>query len=103
MTELFIKKVNALGQEEQEKIKSKLKDSAEGITVATSFEIPERKMQAVQESVRNITGTDARPEFVLSKDILCGIELRVKGYALGWNVDAYLKYLEEEFGKVLES
>ena len=101
MTDMFIKKMHALDQEEQEKIKSKLRDSAAGITIATSFGVPEHKLQAVTEAVRNITGPDAQPEFVLSKDILCGIELRAKDYKLGWNVDEYLKSLEEEFGRVL--
>ena len=102
MTAMFIKKMGALDQEELDAIKTKLKDSGEGITIATSFAIPEQKQQAVTEAVRRIAGPDTQPEFVLSKDILCGIELRVQGYTLGWNVDAYLQSLEEEFGKVLE-
>ncbi len=98
----FLRKLNTLDQEELDIIKTKLKVSGDGITIATSFEIPEQKLRAVSETVRRITGTDLKPEFVLSKDVLCGIELRAKGYTLGWNVDVYLKSLEEEFGRMLE-
>lgn len=103
MLEMFMKKINAIDGEELGQIKTKLRDSGDGITVATSFEIPRQKLQAIRETVRRITGPDSQPEFVLSNDILCGIELRAKGYTLGWNVDAYLKSLEEELGKALGS
>lgn len=101
MTDMFLRKLNALDQNELDVIKTKLQDSGEAITVATSFEIPEQKVQAVREAIQLISGADPQPEFVLSKDILCGIELRVKGYNIGWNVDAYLRSLEEEFERVL--
>jgi len=76
MTDMFLRKLNALDQNELDVIKTKLQDSGEAITVATSFEIPEQKEQAVREAIQLITGVDPQPEFVLSKDILCGIELR---------------------------
>ncbi len=103
MLEVFMKKVDAIGREELDQIKTKLKDSGEGVTVSTSFEIPGQKLQEIRETVLRIAGPDSQPEIVLSKDILCGIELRAKGYTLGWNVDAYLKSLEEELGKALGS
>ena len=103
MTAMFLKKMSALKQEELDDIKAKLRDSQEGITVTTSFTIPEQQLQAVSETVRRITGLDAEPEFALSKDILCGIELRGHGYTLGWNLDAYLTSLEKEFGKGIGS
>lgn len=103
MLEVFMRKINAIDREELDEIKTKLKDSGDGITVATSFEIPGQKLQSIRETVQRITGRDSQLEFVLSRDILCGIELRAKGYTLGWNVDAYLKSLEEELGKALGS
>ncbi|KPK02181.1 MAG: hypothetical protein AMK71_03250 [Nitrospira bacterium SG8_35_4] len=103
MTAMFLKKMSALEQEELDTIKTKLKDSGEGITVSTSFALPEQKLEAISQTVRRITGLDVPPKFVQSKDILCGIELRAHGYTLGWNLDAYLTSLEKEFGKVIGS
>jgi len=102
LTEKFIQKINALDPTEQEKLRSALKDALAGVTVAASFEIPQQKREALRETVRRITGRDAQPEFVVSQDILCGIELRAQGYTLSWNVDEYMGSLEEAFGRELE-
>jgi len=101
MTDLFVRKLNALEQKDLDAIRTKLKDSEDGIMIATSFEIPEHQLQEVRGAVQRITRTDAGPHVVISRDILCGIEMRAKGYTFGWSVESYLTSLEEEFGKAM--
>jgi F-type H+-transporting ATPase subunit b len=103
MAEMFMKKIKALDQKSRDEIINKLKDAGGKITVATSFTLSEQQEQFITEAVQGITGPDAKPVFILSKDIICGIELRAKGYAFGWNAEAYLKSLEDEFGRMIES
>jgi F-type H+-transporting ATPase subunit b len=103
MAEMFMKKINALDQKTRDEIINKLKDAGGKLTIATSFELTKQKKQTISETIQRIIAPGAHPEFFISKDILCGIELRAKGYAFGWNVDVYLKSLEDEFGRMIES
>lgn len=103
MAGMFIKKIDSLDAGERETIQSKLRSYREGIIVATAFDIPERKRDEIIHAVRGISGDSTQIKFVLSKDLICGIELRAEGYTLGWNMDEYLNSLEAELMKILEA
>ena len=46
-------------------------------------------------------GRLARVLFEVDTDLLCGIELRAEGNAIGWSLEKYLGEVEEDFRKTL--
>jgi F-type H+-transporting ATPase subunit b len=100
---VFIKKINALNDAKGEKITHAIQDSASGITIATSFELPGDKRQSILQAVREIQVENKDVRFIVSNDIVCGIELRENGYVIGWNLDDYLNSLEKDFNKAIKA
>ena len=41
------------------------------------------------------------PSFLTRPELVCGIELHVGGYKVGWSVQEYLLSLSEELGKLI--
>lgn len=101
MTDKFLKRINTLDEGEVEAIRSAMKNVEEGFTVASSFDVQEQKQRVLSEVVRRMSGGDASVRFVRSDDLVCGIELRAEGYSLGWNIDEYLKSIEDDFGRAI--
>ncbi len=99
---VFIKKISEYDEAKGEKITHSLQNPAEGIKIATSFELPGDQRDLILKAVRTLRAENREVEFIVSKDILCGIELRENGYVIGWNLEDYLKSLEKDFNKAIE-
>ncbi len=100
---VFIKKINEFNEAKVGKITHAMQDSASGITIATSFELPGDQRQLILQSVRELQIENKDVRFIVSNDIICGIELRGNGYVIGWNLDDYLYSLEKDFSKAIEA
>ncbi|MDR4499532.1 MAG: hypothetical protein MRK02_16685 [Candidatus Scalindua sp.] len=100
---LFLKKIKEVNGANGEKITQALRDSATGITIATSFELPEEQRDSILQAVRELAAENKDVTFIVSKDILCGIELREKDYVIGWNLENYLTSLEKDFDKAIKA
>lgn len=96
---VFIKKI----EEKGEKITPDPQDPVSGITIATSFELPVDQRDLILKAVRELQTDNKDIKFIVSKDILCGIELREDGYVTGWNLEDYLRSLEKDFNKAIEA
>jgi F-type H+-transporting ATPase subunit b len=99
---VFIKKIKEFDETKGEKITQTLRDSASGITIATSFELPGDKRDLILKAVRDFQVGNKDVKFIVSNDILCGIELRENGHVIGWNLEDYLNSLEKDFNKAIE-
>ncbi|GJQ58975.1 MAG: F0F1 ATP synthase subunit B [Candidatus Scalindua sp. AMX11] len=86
-----------------EKVTQTLRNSPTGITIATSFELPGEQRQTISEAVREFLVENRDVKFIVSKDIICGIELKGNGYVIGWNLEGYLNSLEEDFNVAIEA
>ncbi len=100
---VFIKKIKEFNEAKGEKITDALQDPATGITIATSFELPGDQRDLILKTVSELAVESNDVKFIISKDILCGIELREKGYVIGWNLEDYLNSLEKDFNKAIEA
>lgn len=103
MIKVFLHKIENIDTAELEKLKVALKESENGVTVATSFEVPDKEQGSVIQAIRNLAGTGYKVRFVKSEDIICGIELRLKGYLMGWSLKEYIQSLRDDIDKALSS
>jgi len=99
---VFLVRLSQLGNEEVRKIKESAQKSRKGIGIFSTFEIPANKQQEITRGIHAYIADGIDITFKTSPDILCGIELKTNGYVIGWNLNNYLKTLEEETSKAIE-
>ena len=71
------------------------------ILVRSSFTIPDEQSDRLIAAIREKIANNAEVEFEIVEDVICGIELRDRGYKISWNLEHYLTELETATAKVL--
>lgn len=93
ITNIFINKLEKLSDDEKEKIKKLFTSGDQQILVKSSFELPQSTQTTIQKTVNDLLGTEVQFQFLISPEIISGIELSTNGYKLSWNIAAYLDSL----------
>ncbi|CAN1208650.1 hypothetical protein TUMEXPCC7403_00415 [Tumidithrix helvetica PCC 7403] len=89
--------VTALTQTEQQ--------SSIALTLVSAFELPESIRTAIAQVLQNYLNAanlgDLDLDCETQPDLICGIELRGRGYKLTWSIEAYLDAIAENLASVL--
>ena len=72
------------------------------IYVYSSFTVSDSQKEHLTTAIGEQIAADAEVKFELKPDLICGIELRDRGYKISWNVENYLKDSEALTTKLLE-
>lgn len=72
------------------------------IEIRTSYPVSEESRQQVLSSLSKTFNDNVNVEFTTSKDLICGVELRVQSQRFTWSLDSYLTGLEETLFQTLE-
>ncbi|NER84058.1 MAG: ATP F0F1 synthase subunit B, partial [Leptolyngbya sp. SIO1D8] len=104
VVKVFLKRLNQLPESEKQVLKVAL-TQADGIPVMIRSSFP--LMEATQDALKAMVQTAAVVQvpilqFEIDPDLGYGIELRVPGYKLGWNLTAYLENLEHTLALTLD-
>jgi len=102
MVDVFIYRIKELGDDTLNKIKKSVRKSDQGISITSSFAIPQNKRQLIIRAMHEYISPGSNIQFEVSQDLICGIEIKVHGYVVGWNLEDYLKSLHEAFSKALD-
>lgn len=102
MTAVFVQKLKTLDAGKKQKIRDALLRSGQGIIIAASFDMDGSQRSSVTQAVHDMVSPGTEQQFIVARDILCGIELRMHGYMIGWTVDEYLKMIEENFNREIQ-
>jgi len=101
MVAAFLARLGEMDPEERRAFTEALEDADAAVSVYSSFEMPDAGRSVVSEGVRRILGGQRAVAFEQDSDLVCGIELRAGGRAVGWNVAGYLDRLESDFSQEL--
>ena len=100
--ETFIDRLYNLDKLQAEKISNApIPNPHHVILIHSSFVISEEKREHLITAIREQISTNAEVEFEIKEELICGIELRDRGYKISWNLDNYLTELETATAKVL--
>lgn len=102
MIDVFIHRIKELGDDTLNKIKESVQASDQGITVTAAFTIPSNKRHLITRTIHEHISPGIDIKYDVSRDLICGIEIKVHGYVVGWNIEDYLKSLQEAFSKALD-
>ncbi|MBC2695278.1 MAG: F0F1 ATP synthase subunit B [Desulfobacteraceae bacterium] len=100
---VFIERLLSLNRDEIKALKESIHQLPQKISVRSAFKIPGKPAGEIKKALRNQAGGHVDVQFEVSPDLICGIELKLEGSRISWNVDDYLETLEESLLAALES
>lgn len=101
LVETFIQRLQQIQGAEHQHVTEAIDESSEPMTVYSSLEIPDRQRGQIVETLHRYTGVDRTVRFERDRDMICGIELRSGGHAIGWSIDTYIDTLLETVDQAL--
>ncbi len=102
MINIFLRKLNNVNNAELSKMKESMRTSGKVVSVSSAFEISEDMQQEINREIHTCLTDDRKIVYSTSPDLICGIELKVGDYIIGWNLNDYVTALEEEANKTIE-
>ena len=97
---VFTRRLRELPPEEREALTAAVREGSE-VVISSAFELPDAARPQLIATVREALDPAAEPQFVVSPEIICGIELRTGGHKLAWSIDSYLAALRDELADVI--
>ena len=95
--ETFIERLYNLDELQAETIHTAaISSPSQIITLHSSFVIEDKQRARLITAIREQIATNAEVEFETKKGLICGLELRARGYKIAWNLEHYLTELETE-------
>lgn len=95
MTDAFIVKLEQMDAGEREEIALAARRSPHGAIIYSTFTIDQETRARLDTVVRETIAWDIAIGFKLSRELICGIELRAGGRKAAWSLDSYLSDLDE--------
>jgi F-type H+-transporting ATPase subunit b len=99
----FIERIRNLSSEEGRDFERFLEDSPEGVTLTSSFDMPDKAKRAILDTLKQRFSGELSVTFKTSPDLICGIEMKAASQKIGWSISEYLTGLEEELSAAVES
>lgn len=103
MVAAFVGQLQALDDDEKQKLASALNTDAVPLVVHSRFELPAAQQATIKASVHDLLGTDVDLFFETAPDLVSGIELSTDGEKLAWSIAEYLTALESSVAELLKT
>jgi F-type H+-transporting ATPase subunit b len=97
--ETFIFKLQKMNNDEKKKLKEFL-EKKEDIVIKSGFSIPEIKRQSINKTLQDQIGEELNISYILSLDLISGIELDASDLRISWSIGSYLDSLEDELSRM---
>ena len=102
MSDAFTRRVRALTGEDKESLAAALKNSSEPAIIRSAFALPPEQRDAIGQALNETFSADIQIDFVVSPDIISGIELTSGGQKIAWSIADYLASMEQRIGELTE-
>lgn len=103
MTQIFIKRLHEINNEEMADLKSVFKSSMQPLLVRSVFDLPAEQKASIETAIKETLGEQKQIQFVTAGDLVSGIEISTDGHKTGWNIDNYLAELATSVDRLLKS
>lgn len=99
---VFLRKLKKVNNAEIGKMKESMRTSGKSASISSAFEISEDMQREINREIHTYLIDDRKIVYMTSPDLVCGIELKVGDYVIGWNLNDYVAALEEEVNKTID-
>ncbi len=97
----FVEKLENLDDQVSKKLAKQEDKANESVVVRSAFPLGDEMKDRLRETIGRLTGNDEL-SFETEKDISAGIELRLGGMAIAWNLKQYLDDMSASIDDVLK-
>ena len=67
--------------------------------ITTAFDIDDGARRRIEQAVHERLGTNVQIRFEVTPELICGIELKTRGYKAAWSLQDYLETLDESLSR----
>ncbi|MDO9565720.1 MAG: hypothetical protein Q7J15_03140 [Candidatus Desulfaltia sp.] len=103
ITSIFIERLRNIDADEREALARTVQHPAEGIRVNSAFQIPGESAKKIVRLIQNLTTDSVVVRFEILPELICGIELKLHGRKISWNIADYLEPFEENMRATIEA
>jgi len=98
---IFIERLKNLDEEEQKKLVSTMKDEEKPVVIQSAFKFPDDLKDKMTKTLQDLSENNIKVEYKSNENLVCGIELKIHGHKLAWNLDSYLEGIRESISGYL--
>ena len=103
MADAFVRRVRGLTGKDKESLDAALKNSPEPTIIRSAFDLPQGQRAAIGQALNETFSADIRIDFLVTPDVISGIELSAGGQKIAWSIANYLSSMEQRIGEVTEN
>lgn len=98
----FLNRVRDMDNELRQQFHASLESGKNRVEIVSARPLSEDMQRAVAEALETQLDHDVKTVFDESPDLLAGLELRINGHALAWNLDRYLEGFQDALRQSLQ-
>jgi F-type H+-transporting ATPase subunit b len=102
MTAAFTRRVQALTGKDKELLAAALKNASRPTVVRSAFALPQEQRAAIHQTLNKTFAADIEIDFVVTPDVISGIELTAGGQKVAWSIADYLSSMEQRISELTE-
>lgn len=91
---VFIDRVKAMTPEEQRALRTL--SHTDGVVIRSTDSLIESLQETLRQQVIALWGHEVTVKFETASELCCGLEIRLAGYSVAWNIARYLDELQAE-------
>lgn len=95
LIENFLMQLQKLPREEKDDLVKFVHQDEGRVWVNSSFKLTPEKEAQIKKTIEEIIPNKVKINFMVSPELICGIEIRTEGKKISWNINNYLDSLEE--------
>ncbi len=99
---IFIQRLRTQSNELLNQLGTSFSNSSSSVVVRSTFKLPVEQQSSIETTIKKIVGRDMVVHYETSPVLLCGIELIIGGYKIGWNIDDYLYRVESSISELIK-
>ena len=92
---VFCDRLQHLAPDKQAAISQALTESDQPLQIITHFDLAPDLRKQVIDTLQGQWAIAKPPQFVTDRQLICGIQLKLAGQEICWNLDTYLENLEQ--------
>ncbi len=97
----FIRRLAEMPETDREELAVAMRETEGEVVVTSAFELAPGRREQIINAVQAVLAPEVTPEFAVSDEVMCGIELRAGGRKVAWSLDSYLGAIEEELDELV--
>ena len=100
---VFVKRLNALSDEEKNQLHVAFQHSNDALIVRTAFDLTDAQRLLIKTAINAVLNTSVDVQFLIDVEVISGIEINTHGQKIAWSLGDYLASLNKRIDHIVHS